>query len=314
MGKITNFFIARQENNYRPPVLSYKAFLIYALVLLLLRLFLLAPPPAEAAAVESGLIMNLINSERAARNIPTLLLSPALNTAADGKSSDMLARDYFAHIDPDGDYVWGRIVKAGYAPYKILGENLAIDFSTSEGMVKAWVDSPTHRANMLNTDFIDQGLKTLYGNFQERYTNVTTSLFGALYPVAGESAARPAPQTVPNPPPPEPKEALSQTINNLPPAPTDATLTAPLAREKYILPGLVEEIKTVIPAPKAAGEQQPFWPRLVFTLFGVVMLAILTIDTIIIYGRQIITGRGHSSYHFLNFFLLVIISILIWWW
>lgn len=312
MGRITNFFIATSGNNYRPPVLSYKAFFIYAVILLLVRLFL-ASPPVGAAAVESGALLKLINTERAARNLTTLLTQASLTTAAKSKSEDMLARDYFAHVDPDGNYVWGRITGAGYTPYKILGENLAIDFSTSEGMVKAWIDSPTHRANLLNPDFVDQGLVALFGDFQERYTNVTTSLFGALYSVAAASnPPTPAPTQKPTPKTSEPISAPSPspTLATEPTEPKDGKLNAPLSPYKYPFANLIEEVKTA-----ASGQTaQPFWAKLFFTLFGVLLLIVLAIDAAIIYRRQIVTGRSHSSYHFVNFFLLVIISILIWWW
>lgn len=308
MGKITNFFIATRENNYHPPVLSYKAFIVYAILLLLLRLFLMSAP-AAGSAVESATLERLINAERTARNLSSLLTNAKLAAAAQAKSEDMLKRGYFAHLDPDGNYIWERIVAAGYTPYKILGENLAIDFATAEGMVKAWIDSPSHRANLLNSEFVDQGLTAMYGTFQERYTNVTTSLFGALFstvqknpPVAKTPPAAPARS--------EPAGAVPEAASK----PTaDGQLTAPLAPDKYTVigPQPTTSKKTVATINQPS---QLFWARLVFTLFGVVLLAILAIDTIIIYGRGLITGRSYSSYHFLNFFLLVIISILIWWW
>ncbi|TSA46540.1 CAP domain-containing protein, partial [bacterium] len=182
---IYRFFIASEENNYRPPILSYRAFIIYGLILLILRLLFSQIPQVSGSAIESDTLMRLINSERSQRNLVTLSTHASLVKAAGEKSQDMIDRGYFAHIDPDGNYVWGRIVNAGYPPYKILGENLAIDFSTAEGMITAWLDSPTHRANLLHPDFVDQGLAALYGTYQNRYTNLTTSLFGT--PVAKSS-------------------------------------------------------------------------------------------------------------------------------
>src|SRR3989338_3233054 len=158
MTRFTSFFIANETNSYAPPALSYKAFLVYGAFLLAARFLLPGPPAAAGADVESLQLMSLINRERAARNLNTLYTSQKLLVAAGQKSDDMIARDYFAHVDPDGDYVWGRIVAAGYAPYKILGENLAVNFNTSEGMVKAWLQSPKHRENLLNPEYADQGL------------------------------------------------------------------------------------------------------------------------------------------------------------
>lgn len=288
MGKLTRFFIASPENDFRPPMLSYRAFLIYGLLLLILRL-LLGALPAQSSAVESGTLMALINQERTRRNLASLPAHPALVTAAAAKSQDMIDRDYFAHVDPDGNYVWGRIIAAGYTPYKILGENLAIDFSTSEGMIKAWLDSPTHRANLLHPEFVHQGLTALYGDYQGRYTNLTASLFGALA-VSGKTTTRPKPS--PSPPPPTP-----------PPAPIYATpQTPPPAAPQPSSP-------TTPPSARAYSAS-----RVIFTVFGIILLVILAIDAVIINRHDASVGRSRSSYHLMGFLLIILVSILIWWW
>ena len=166
MGKIANFFIASETNNYRPPVLSAKAFLWYGLALLLLRV-LLGVTVVSGSGVDSQTLMDLINEERQARNVNPLFIDQGLRVAAAEKSADMIER---------------RIVAAGYAPYKMLGENLAVNFATNEGMIAAWLQSPKHRDNLLNPEFVDQGLSAMYGDYQGKYTNLTTSLFGVLAP------------------------------------------------------------------------------------------------------------------------------------
>ncbi|MDP2933376.1 MAG: CAP domain-containing protein [bacterium] len=181
---------------------------------------------ASAADIDSGSLMEKINKERTSRAIPALVTSQKLNTAAAGKTSDMFSRGYFDHVDPDGHYVWPLVEAAGYVPYLMLGENLAIDFSTEEGIVRAWINSPTHRDNMLRDQFEDQGLAAQYGNFQSRYTSVVTSLFGSL-------AAAPAPAIVKASPPAPAKTTV-------PPAPTKPKTTPPQA-----------------PAPKPETPQPP---------------------------------------------------------
>src|SRR3989344_5282781 len=237
MNKFANFFIASEKNNYRPAALSYKAFLIYGLIILLFRL-LLGTLPAHSAAVESQSLMDMINTERSSRNLSVLVTNNSLLVAANLKSQDMIDRDYFAHVDPDGNYIWPKIIAAGYGQYKILGENLAVDFSTSEGMIKAWLDSPTHRANLLHNDFLEQGLVALYGDFEGRYANLTTSLFGARLaanpipapqpPTAPSGtpppAAAPPPKPAPAPPPPSPKPAPQPPVG---PPPSPAKILNP---------------------------------------------------------------------------------------
>jgi hypothetical protein len=315
MSKIARFFIACPENNYCPPVLSYRAFLVYGLILLILRI-ILGTLPAKTAAVESQRLMELVNEERQNRNLPTLYAHQSLVLAATEKSQDMIDRDYFAHIDPDGNYVWPRIEAAGYYPYKTLGENLALDFSTSEGMIKAWIDSPTHRANLLNPDFADQGLSALYGDFQGRYTNLTTSLFGTLAKVTKrtvEVKAEPPPSSPPvteqeHPPSPEIEHAPTST----------AEKTAPSGLKPRETPGnaALPLLRGELPAPNLAAKINPalYWSRIIFTLFGIILLLLLSIDSVIIYRHELEFLRSKPSYHFFGFMLIVLVSILIWWW
>lgn len=313
-------------------MLSYKAFLIYALVLFLLRLFLGALP-TRSAAVDSNAIMALINNERVSRNLPALFANQSLLRAATQKTQDMIDRDYFAHVDPDGNYVWTRIVAAGYTPYKILGENLAVDFATSEGMVKAWIDSPTHRANLLHTDFVDQGLSAQYGDFQGRYTNLTTSLFGAL-----AIPAKPKPQVKSEPPKTAPPDGPQKTPPpQTPPAapaaepPTTPTTTAP---QTAVSQPVVQKSGNLGPGPRETQEPENANPavsnvspsllpdlrsafaasRVIFTLFGILLLIILAMDSIIITKHEMVIARSHSTYHLFTFILIVLVSILIWWW
>ncbi len=310
MSRIANFFIASEENNYCPPVLSFKAFLIYSLTLLLLRI-LLGTLPASSAGVESETLMTLINQERISRNLATLTTSLPLLDAAREKSQDMIDRDYFAHIDPDGNYVWARIIKHGYTPYRILGENLALDFATSEGMVKAWIDSPTHRANLLHPDFIDQGLGALYGDYQGRYTNLTASLFGALATQIKRSEPPKTQGSQTPPPTPTPPQPLPPSMVEPVPANPEPTARAEIRPQHA-------SGQTNNPAETAARSwnfQNAFTlSRVIFTLFSVALLCVLSVDSVIIYQHDLAMARSHSTYHLFSILLLTLISILIWWW
>lgn len=310
MHKIKKFLIACPENQYTPPVLSYKAFIAYGSILLILRL-LLGFFGVTASAVDSQILMRLINEERSNRNLTVLATNQSLLQAASGKAQDMIDRDYFAHIDPDGNYVWGRIKNAGYDPYRILGENLALDFSTSEGLIKAWLDSPTHRANMMHAEFLDQGLSAQYGDYQGRYTNLTASLFGALAtavkPKSEIKSSPPAPKTA-NPPPPTTAPAPDPKPAPMPPVQPAVKLNPPPAKPAFsALQKNMGERQLNFLSPIALS-------RLIFTIFGLFLLAVLLVDSAIIYRRQLQLQRSYSSYHLSTFFFIVLVSILIWWW
>jgi hypothetical protein len=214
--KLKDYFFASETNDYKPWILTPTALVVFCLVIWALRLFVPETITIAAAGIDPTDLMNRINNERTQRFIPALITNDKLITAATGKAQDMLNRSYFAHVDPDGNYVWPRIEAAGYKPYQTLGENLAMDFDSAQSEVVAWMNSPTHRANILNQNFEDQGLANIYGQYEpEHNTNMTVSLFGTLYKPTTNPP--PAPQPTPQPSPtPIPKPVPASVPNSIP--------------------------------------------------------------------------------------------------
>jgi uncharacterized protein YkwD len=88
---------------------------------------------------------NLTREDNAA--IP-LKLNPELTAAAQAKANDLVSRDYWAHTAPDGTTPSTLVASAGY-PYQAAGENLAYGFGSASDIIKAWMNSPEHRRNLL---------------------------------------------------------------------------------------------------------------------------------------------------------------------
>jgi hypothetical protein len=87
----------------------------------------------------------------------TLLTSDSrLTEAAQRKASDMVSRDYWSHNTPDGRTPWSFITTAGYS-YTRAGENLAYGFTSSEATIAGWMNSPEHRANILESHYSQVG-------------------------------------------------------------------------------------------------------------------------------------------------------------
>lgn len=209
--KLKDYFLASETNDYQPWIMKPTALFSFCLVIWALRLLLPTAFIFASGGIDPVDLMQRINTERTNRFIPSLITNSKLITAATSKSNDMLARSYFAHVDPDGNYAWYRIENAGYKPYITLGENLAMDFSESSSVVEAWMNSPTHRSNIVNEKFQDQGLAAIYGLYEQgHYTIAVTSLFGSLLkqasppPPAPKPPPPPPPQLKPTPPPPKP--------------------------------------------------------------------------------------------------------------
>lgn len=96
------------------------------------------------------------NSQRATNSESGLTISSELNAAAQAKANDMVQRDYWSHVTPNGVQPWQFITSHGYQ-YKSAGENLAYGFASSSDVLTAWMNSPEHRANILDAKYQNVG-------------------------------------------------------------------------------------------------------------------------------------------------------------
>ncbi|MHB9849219.1 sigma-70 family RNA polymerase sigma factor [Streptomyces krungchingensis] len=102
-------------------------------------------------------VVALVNKERAAAGCGPLTEDPQLEDAAQAHSDDMAARDFFEHTNPDGADPGQRITAAGYR-WSTYGENIAQGQQTPEAVMESWMNSPGHRANILNCSFKNIGV------------------------------------------------------------------------------------------------------------------------------------------------------------
>lgn len=129
------------------------------------------------AAVISAVLVDLANDDRASADVQGLRVNPKLVEAAQLKANDMASKAYFAHQTPDGYDSWHWFELVGY-DYTHAGENLAVDFSDSADVEKAWMQSPTHRDNILNENYTEIGIATARGTYKGRETVFAVQMFG----------------------------------------------------------------------------------------------------------------------------------------
>jgi len=127
----------------------------------------------------------LLNQQRAAAGALPLLESAQLTTASAGYSRQMVAEAFFAHESPDGGTLVDRLTATGYIHAGnawSVGENIGwgqSQLSTPRAMVGAWMNSPGHRENILDTGFDDIGLGVALGSPPDRAWGATyTTDFG----------------------------------------------------------------------------------------------------------------------------------------
>ncbi|WP_099055158.1 CAP domain-containing protein [Streptomyces vietnamensis] len=120
-----------------------------------------APDRSTAAAGKAARfvrdVVELANAEREKAGCGPLRTEGHLRAAAQGHADDMAARDYYEHHSPEGRDAGDRISGAGYA-WAAWGENIHRGPKTPERAMEDWMDSPGHRANILNCSFKDIGV------------------------------------------------------------------------------------------------------------------------------------------------------------
>ena len=130
-----------------------------------------------AANISVEEVVRLTNDKRVAAGLNALSINESLSSAARAKGQDMLDKDYWAHIAPDGTEPWKFFIDAGYK-YKYAGENLARDFSNPSSAIEAWMASPTHRDNVLSDRYNEVGIAVVEGDMNGVDTTLIVQLFG----------------------------------------------------------------------------------------------------------------------------------------
>lgn len=123
-------------------------------------------------------ITELTNKARMQLGGSELKSNTKLTSAAQAKADDMAKQQFFAHTAPDGTMAWDYIKQTDYA-YEIAGENLAITNETAETVVNSWMNSPSHKENIVNPSYQDIGIGIAkYGDYQgHKDTTVIVALY-----------------------------------------------------------------------------------------------------------------------------------------
>ena len=162
------------------------------------------PATTERLQALDGQILTRLNATRAAHGLRPLVVSDALENAAVTHSRELIQAGVFQHDSPDGTSFVQRLKHfyspSGYSSWT-AGENLLYNTADidAETAIRAWLDSPPHRENMLNPDWREVGIGSVHastagGTFGGAPTWVITMDFGAR--TGGTKAATKAPASV----------------------------------------------------------------------------------------------------------------------
>lgn len=135
-------------------------------------------PKTSVVLTKAGVISQTNLERKNNGALPALKENPMLDAAAQIKLKDMFAKQYFEHISPSGVGPGDLADKVGY-DYIYSGENLALgNFNGDIDLVTAWMNSPGHRANILNNKYQEIGVAVGKGMFEGRETWLAVQEFG----------------------------------------------------------------------------------------------------------------------------------------
>lgn len=184
--KLKHLFIPHTETHQKAHLLSWHFLVIYILLFILLQagfnLLEVYKPGILGvnASITSKEIIERVNQERREKGLGPLKEDQNLAQAASAKATNMFEENYWAHFAPSGKDPWGFIASSGYK-FSYAGENLARNFSNSPDVVDAWMNSPSHRDNILNSKYEDIGIAVVEGVLQGQKTTLIVQMFGKTY-------------------------------------------------------------------------------------------------------------------------------------
>jgi len=201
-----HLFIPKESNNHRAKILHHTNLFLSILFLLLASFFIQTIKTKFPSVlgiqvnISSEELLLLTNKERLNVGVGTLTFNERLSEAASKKADDMFEYNYWAHNSPAGKTPWVFIKNSEYK-YVYAGENLARGFATPEDVIKAWMASPSHRANMLSQNYSDVGFAVKIGKLNGEETVLIVEYLGNLnMPIAQSKVGEVATAVAPNVP------------------------------------------------------------------------------------------------------------------
>jgi uncharacterized protein YkwD len=125
-------------------------------------------------------VLNAVNNERIKMKLPRLIPNIKLEASAMSKVKDMKNYSYFSHVNPYTEKKWSDFIKESQYDYVVAGENLANGFSATDTVVEAWMNSPSHKENILNPNVTETGVAVGYGKLNNINTIFVVQDFGKL--------------------------------------------------------------------------------------------------------------------------------------
>jgi len=300
MTPIVKFFLPHHKNNHRAHAVKAPAIFSYVIFLILLQVFLkiFSIPGSNVLGISTNIsttdIINLTNERRVSQGIRPVKENQLLSQAAAAKAQDMLNQNYWAHFAPDGKTPWQFINQSGYS-YSVAGENLARDFDNASSVVVAWMNSPSHKQNLLDSSFTEIGVAVTEGNLNGVNGSLVVQMFA--------SPANPAPiQQVEETTP-------TSTANSLSATPS-ATIVGTTNSVTDDIGNAPESTEAVYGETSQVQVNYPLNPYLIIKtvslIISTLLVLLIAIDIVYVRRNRINRALHHNFAHLFVFSLFAI--------
>lgn len=191
--------VPHKDNDYRPHLIRAHGLVAVLVVALIAQVFYSFVTTghigvlSRVSDIQTTELLEDTNKQREAEGLNELYINDQLSRAAFLKAQNMFKEQYWAHVSPSGVEPWKWFGDAGYN-YSYAGENLAKNYPTAQATVNAWMNSETHRANILKSEYIDVGFAVVDGTLNGQNTILVVAMYAAPVTVAAveSSATQPA--------------------------------------------------------------------------------------------------------------------------
>jgi hypothetical protein len=307
---LKHWLMPHKHNDHRPHLIRLHGLAVIAFMIIGIQVTanVVRPPSVRVLGYATDItpvnLLTLTNQQRTANGLAPLRLDARLNQSATLKASNMFSENYWAHVSPSGIQPWYWFQQAGYN-YSYAGENLAKDFDTSAGTVDGWMNSPGHRANILNAYYTDVGFAVQNGTLVGGQTTLVVAHSGSISgravaaaPIAPTpKAVVPAPVIAASTPAPVITAAPTQASPSIVPTPAPTVVAHPV-----VPTGL---ITSSAPAPKRYSLFAPLSVTNTLNLGTIVTIALLLVLLIVyIYTHLTVWRKGLKRWRSSHYKLL----------
>jgi len=275
---------------------------------------------AYATEMSRSGLLSATNVQRNSNGQASLTINDKLNAAAQAKANDMVARNYWSHNTPDGQEPWVFFDAQGYI-YTKAGENLAYGFDNSNATIIGWMNSPTHKANLLDSAFTEVGFG--FANSSDFVSSgeetIVVAEYGRPPVVAAAEIVAPSPATVATKPKPAttatPKPAQEPVAEAQPIAPVieqDTVIDSESDKAKPTntdFPVSDNDTKRISRIQQLTGGAAP-WSAIVVSIAAFALAMLWLVKHFVLVKRFMIEGEEFIAHHpVLDLIVVTVIAV-----